>query len=94
MTIVAERPREAVSPPGYSCGMAMPKRRVSVMLDEDLVAELKTADGTLSAQVNEAIRAQIERRRRNRLLGEYLAFLDAKYGPVDKELVEEFKDLL
>lgn len=84
--------REKPSPPGYSYGMA--KRRVSMMLDEDLVAELKAADETLSAQVNEAVRAEVERRKRNRLLKEYLRSLDDLYGPVDKELVEKFKELL
>src|ERR1700681_3139381 len=72
--------------PWYSSGMTA-KRKVSVSLDEDLVAELEAADEALSGQVNEAIRAEVERRRRNRLLTDMLDSLDARYGPVDEALV-------
>jgi antitoxin CcdA len=74
--------------------MTTPKRKVSVSLDEDLVAELETADEALSAQVNEAIRVEVERRRRNRLLTAMLDSLDAAYGPVDEALVAKYADLL
>jgi post-segregation antitoxin (ccd killing protein) len=70
------------------------KRKVSVSLDEDLVAELEAADEALSGQVNEAIRAEIERRRRNRLLAEMLDSLDARYGPVDEALIAKYTELL
>ena len=70
------------------------KRKVSVSLDEDLVAELEAADEALSGQVNEAIRAEIERRRRNRLLAGMLDSLDAKYGPVDEALIAKYTELL
>jgi post-segregation antitoxin (ccd killing protein) len=79
--------------PWYSSGMTA-KRKVSVSLDEDLVAELEAADDALSGQVNEAIRAEIERRRRNRLLAEMLDSLDAKYGPVEETLVAKYTELL
>jgi antitoxin CcdA len=59
-------------------------------LDEDLVEELEREEEGLSAQVNVAVRAELERRRRNRLLAE----LDAKYGPVDESLVEKYVGLL
>ena len=51
----------------YSSGMTA-KRKVSVSLDEDLVAELEAADEALSGQVNEAIRAEVDRRRVERIL--------------------------
>jgi post-segregation antitoxin (ccd killing protein) len=79
--------------PWYSSGMTV-KRKVSVSLDEDLVAELEAADEALSGQVNEAIRAEIERRRRNRLLTDMLDSLDARYGPVDEALVAKYTELL
>jgi post-segregation antitoxin (ccd killing protein) len=79
--------------PWYSSGMTA-KRKVSVSLDEDLVAELEAADEALSGQVNEAIRAEVERRRRNRLLTDMLDSLDAKYGPVDEALVAKYTALL
>lgn len=37
---------------------------------------------------------ELERRRRNRLLTELLAELDAKYGPVADSLVEKYVGLL
>ena len=79
--------------PWYSSGMTA-KRKVSVSLDEDLVAELEAADEALSGQVNEAIRAEVERRRRNRLLTDMLDSLDAEYGPVDEALVAKYAELL
>ena len=79
--------------PWYSSGMTL-KRKVSVSLDEDLVAELEAADEALSGQVNEAIRAEVERRRRNRLLTGMLDSLDAEHGPVDEALVAKYTELL
>jgi post-segregation antitoxin (ccd killing protein) len=79
--------------PWYASGMTT-KRKVSVSLDEDLVAELEAADEALSGQVNEAIRAEVERRRRNRLLTDMLDSLDAEHGPVDEALVAKYTDLL
>ncbi len=70
------------------------KRKVSVSLDEDLVAEFEAADEALSGQVNEAIRAEVERRRRNRLLTDMLDSLDAEHGPVDERLVAKYMELL
>lgn len=79
--------------PWYASGMTT-KRKVSVSLDEDLVAELEAADEALSGQVNEAIRAEVERRRRNRMLTAMLDSLDAEYGPVDEALVVKYTELL
>ena len=72
----------------------MAKRKVSVSLDEDLVAELEREDQGLSTQVNQALRAELERRRRNRLLVELLDRLDSEHGPVDESLVEKYAGLL
>lgn len=72
----------------------MAKRKVSVSLDEDLVEELKREDEGLSAQVNAAVSAELERRRRNRLLVELLDQLDAEHGPVDESLVAKYVGLL
>jgi post-segregation antitoxin (ccd killing protein) len=74
--------------------MSVTKRKVSVSLDEDLVDELKREDEGLSAQVNAAVIAELERRRRNRLLVELLDQLDAERGPVDESLVEKYVGLL
>ncbi len=87
------RQRQTAVIPWYSSGMTA-KRKVSVSLDEDLVAELEAADEALSGQVNEAIRAEVERRRRNRLLTDMLDSLDAEHGPVDEALVAKYTELL
>lgn len=70
------------------------KRKVSVSLDEDLVAELEAGGEAVSTQVNEAIRAELARRRRHRLLDEMLAEYDTKHGPADEKLVKKYMDLL
>lgn len=70
------------------------KRKVSVSLDADLVAELEAADEALSAQVNDAVRLELDRRRRQRLLGELLDDLEAQHGPADEKLVAKYIELL
>lgn len=77
----------------YAQGMTT-KRKVSVSLDDDLVAELEASGETLSAQVNHALRIELERRRRHRLLAELLAGLDEEHGPVDPVLIEKYVALL
>jgi len=74
--------------------MTTTKRKVSVSLDEDLVAELEAGGEAVSTQVNEAIRAELSRRRRHRLLGEMLAELDDTHGPADERLIQKYMDLL
>jgi post-segregation antitoxin (ccd killing protein) len=74
--------------------MITAKRKVSVSLDEDLVEELEREDQGLSTQVNQVLRAELERRRRNRLLLELLDELDAAHGPVDESLVQKYVELL
>ena len=70
------------------------KRKVSVSLDEDLVEELEREEQGLATQVNQAIRIELERRRRNRLLLELLDQLDSEHGPVDEALVRKYTELL
>jgi hypothetical protein len=74
--------------------MTPAKRKISVSLDEDLVEELEREDHGLSAQINVAVRAELERRRRHRLLVELLDQLDAKHGPVAESLIEKYVGLL
>jgi antitoxin CcdA len=70
------------------------KRKVSMSLDEDVVEELEREDQGLSAQVNSVLRAELERRRRHRLLLEYLDELEREDGPADEALVEKYVALL
>lgn len=70
------------------------KRKVSVSLDEDLVAELESGGEPLSAQVNDALRVELARRRRHRQLEDLLSELDAAHGPADERLVQKYLDLL
>jgi hypothetical protein len=74
--------------------MTKTKRKISVSLDEDLVTELEAGGEALSGQVNEAVRAEIQRRRRHRLLVEFLDAMDAEHGPVDERLVAKYTRLL
>lgn len=60
------------------------KRKVSVSLDADLVAEFER-DGALSAAINEALRYVHEERRHQRALREFLRDLDEEDGPLDTE---------
>jgi metal-responsive CopG/Arc/MetJ family transcriptional regulator len=74
--------------------MTAAKRKISVSLDADLVCELEGADESLSKQVNDAIRDTLERRRRQRQLGELLAELDGRHGPLPDTLVHKYEALL
>ncbi|MFV0526116.1 MAG: type II toxin-antitoxin system CcdA family antitoxin [Acidimicrobiales bacterium] len=74
--------------------MTSTKRKVSVSLDSDLVEELEASEEALSSQVNEAIRNELVRRRRQRALAKLLAELTELYGPADEQLVDHYSDLL
>jgi Post-segregation antitoxin CcdA len=63
--------------------MGVTKRKVSLTLDDDLVAELELDDETLSAQINEAVRFEVERRRRELHLRGLIARLEREDGPFD-----------
>lgn len=69
------------------------KRKISVSLDADLVAELEQARQSLSAQVNTALRLDLDRRRRQRLLDEMLNELDQQYGPPEEARIEHYMRL-
>ena len=70
------------------------KRKVSVTLDEDLVNALEGGDETLSAQVNTAVRLEVERRAREQLLAQWLETLEQTDGPVDEGLIASFEEML
>jgi len=61
--------------------------KVSVSMPEDLTAEVRarTGPGGFSRYVTEAVGAQL----RHDLLGELLDELEAEYGPVPEELLEQ-----
>jgi hypothetical protein len=48
--------------------MAVPKRKLSVSLDEDLVEALESGGAPVSIQVNDAVRAEVLRRRQQEAL--------------------------
>jgi uncharacterized protein (DUF4415 family) len=85
------RHTEATRRQWYDNGMTPPvKRKVSVTLDADLVAAIEADDSTtLSAEVNAALRAAVDKRMRNRALGEFLDRLDAERGPLNTPEDEE-----
>lgn len=63
--------------------MTTTKRKVSLSLDQELIEELESGDEGLSSQVNDAVRAEVERRRQQRALAMLLARLDESDGPLD-----------
>lgn len=74
--------------------MTLTKRKVSISLDADLVGQLEAGNESLSAQINDAVRNELEKRRRRRLLGELLDRLDDRHGPVDEVLIQKYERLL
>ncbi|MCB9578996.1 MAG: type II toxin-antitoxin system CcdA family antitoxin [Polyangiaceae bacterium] len=73
--------------------MTAAKRKISVSLDAELVAELEASEVALSTQVNEAVRDALARRRRQRLLGELLADLDRRHGKVAEATIAKYEAL-
>jgi antitoxin CcdA len=75
-----------------------PKRKISLSLDADLVDELEhDADDGLSSQVNVVLRAEVERRRRQRALRALLDRLTQEDGPLspdDEAEIQRFEQVL
>lgn len=75
----------------------VPKQKVSVSLDADVVAALE-AQGPLSPQVNATLRAELERTRRAAALDALVATLSERYGLLDtaedKAAIERYVELL
>lgn len=65
----------------------MASEKVSLTLDEELVAEAREQAGArgFSAYLNEALRLQLQRDRLRRLLDE----MDEEFGPVDPKVTAE-----
>jgi antitoxin CcdA len=74
------------------------KRKVSVTVDADLIAEIESSGENLSAQVNLALRDELARRRRFRALGAFLDSLASDRGaldtPEDEAEIARFTHLL
>jgi antitoxin CcdA len=75
-----------------------PKRKISLSLDADLVDELEhDADEGLSSQVNVVLRAEVERRRRQRALRALLDRLAEEDGALtadDEAEIQRFEQAL
>lgn len=67
----------------------MPTEKVSLTLEQSLLAEAREAVGArgLSAFVNRALRQQLQRDRLTRLLTE----LEQEHGPIDEQVLEEVR---
>lgn len=64
----------------------MAKRKITVTVDEDVVALVqRESPDNLSAVVNEALAEYAERLARRVAMAEWLDDLDVKYGPVSDE---------
>lgn len=70
------------------------KRKISLSLDADLVEALEQdADEGLSSQVNVVLRAEVERRRRQRALRTLLDRLTREDGPLTADDEAEIRRL-
>lgn len=68
----------------------MAKCKVTVTVDEGLVDAVQALGAaSLSAVVNDALAAEVDRRARAAALGRLLAEWDAAYGPVSDEAAAE-----
>lgn len=67
----------------------MPSEKVSLTLDEELVAEARGRVGVrgFSSYVNQALRQQLQHDRLRKLLDE----MDEEFGPVDPQVLEEVR---
>ena len=85
--------------PEYDWSMTevIPKQKVSLSLDADVVEALETL-GPLSPQVNATLRAQLEQVRRAAALDALVAELVARHGPLDDDAdraaIERYVELL
>ncbi len=76
----------------------MAKRKITVTVDETLVEAVQTLGAeSLSAVVNVALAAEVDRRARSAALGHLIATWDGAFGPVPDHLlvaaVAAFDDL-
>lgn len=62
----------------------VPKQKVSLSLDADVVESLESL-GPLSPQVNATLRAQLEQVRRAAALDDLVKELVARHGPLDSD---------
>jgi hypothetical protein len=74
--------------------MALLKRKLSVSLDEDLVAALEASGDPLSVQVNEAVRNEIERRRQQQGLARFCDRYVEETGPWTEEDEAEIQRIM
>ncbi len=77
--------------PTYSTIAVVAVSKVSLSIDEDVLAEARARAGRreLSSYVNEALRRQLQRDR----LAQLLAEMDVESGPVPDEVMEEARRL-
>ena len=66
----------------------MAKRKITVTVDEALVEAAKLGSESLSAVVNSALAAEVERRARAAALERRLSEWEAEFGPVDRQASE------
>jgi hypothetical protein len=70
------------------------KIRKTLTLDPEVVAALGEDPATLSATVNDILRAEVERRQNLAALGAFVEKLEAEFGAPDPAEVERFRRLL
>lgn len=75
----------------------VPKQKVSLSLDADIVEEFERG-GPLSTQINEALRVEFERRRHQAALRELVERLKEEFDGLDTEedriAIARYRDML
>lgn len=75
-------------------GPAVTKARKTITLDEDVLRELESRDGSVSAQVNEFVIQGLEWERRQEQIFEMVAEYEAEFGLISEDEVEEWEQIL
>lgn len=77
-----------------AAGRAVTKARRTVTLDMDVVAELESRDGSVSAQLNEWARRGMEWDQRQAQILELVAEYEAEFGEIDEADVKRWEEVL
>gem|GEM_PF-3590476 len=73
---------------------AVNKVRKTVTLDANVLLELESRDGSVSAQVNEFVIQGLEWERRREQIFELVAEYEAEFGVISEDEVEEWEQIL
>lgn len=68
-----------------------PKARKTITLDEDVLHELESREGSVSAQINEFVKQGLDWERRQAQIMELVAEYEAEFGVISDSAVAEWE---